>query len=173
MLPEDRLPMRRGEMIVPALAGGLRLLSMAHLEKRGRRQPYALLLPWYYKAVHPSADWAILTFLLLIFLRVQAMCSLPWRRKLGMSGALIVTTPQEIALQDVKRAIDLFEQVRVPILGVVENMSYYIPAPGKDRYHPSVKAEESVLPKLKVFLFWVKSNRQRDQSLRRFRYFNF
>jgi ATP-binding protein involved in chromosome partitioning len=42
-----------------------------------------------------------------------------------LSGAVIVTTPQDVALEDVNRAVRMFEQVKVPILGVVENMSWY------------------------------------------------
>ena len=43
-----------------------------------------------------------------------------------LSGALIVTTPQEVALEDVVRAMRMFETVEVPILGLVENMSYFV-----------------------------------------------
>jgi ATP-binding protein involved in chromosome partitioning len=45
---------------------------------------------------------------------------------LPLSGAVIVSTPQEVALQDVRRGIAMFEKLRVPVLGVVENMSYFI-----------------------------------------------
>ena len=47
------------------------------------------------------------------------------------SGAIMVTTPQEVALMDVRKAMHLFEQVHVPILGIVENMSYYAQADGQ------------------------------------------
>jgi ATP-binding protein involved in chromosome partitioning len=43
-----------------------------------------------------------------------------------LTGVLIVTTPQDVALQDVRRSISMFEKVKVPILGVVENMSTFI-----------------------------------------------
>ena len=47
-------------------------------------------------------------------------------QKIDVSGALIITTPQELSLLDVKRGISMFKKVNLPILGVVENMSYYI-----------------------------------------------
>lgn len=47
-------------------------------------------------------------------------------QQVPISGAVIVTTPQEVALQDVERGIAMFRQVEVPVLGVVENMSYYV-----------------------------------------------
>ena len=47
-------------------------------------------------------------------------------QKIDVAGALIITTPQELSLLDVKRGISMFKKVNLPILGVVENMSYYI-----------------------------------------------
>ena len=47
-------------------------------------------------------------------------------QKIDVAGALIITTPQELALLDVKRGISMFKKVNLPILGVVENMSYFI-----------------------------------------------
>jgi ATP-binding protein involved in chromosome partitioning len=46
-------------------------------------------------------------------------------QKAGLAGAVIVSTPQDIALIDARRAVKMFEQVKVPVLGIVENMSYF------------------------------------------------
>ena len=48
-------------------------------------------------------------------------------QKIPLNGAVIVTTPQEIALADVRRSISMFQKVNVSILGIVENMSYFVP----------------------------------------------
>ncbi len=47
-------------------------------------------------------------------------------QQVPLSGGVIVTTPQEVALLDVKRGVEMFQQVHTPVLGVIENMSYYI-----------------------------------------------
>lgn len=54
-------------------------------------------------------------------------------QKLNLTGAVIVTTPQSVALADAKKAVDLFERTQVPILGVIENMSYWIDSTGTRR----------------------------------------
>jgi ATP-binding protein involved in chromosome partitioning len=51
-----------------------------------------------------------------------------------VQGAVLVTTPQEVSLSDVRRALKMFEQVNVPVLGVIENMSYFIAPDTGNRY---------------------------------------
>ncbi len=51
--------------------------------------------------------------------------SLTLAQSVQLTGAVIVTTPQQVALSDVRKSITMFERLRVPVLGIVENMSYY------------------------------------------------
>ena len=53
---------------------------------------------------------------------------------IALSGAVIVTTPQSVALEDVERGMAMFDKVEVDVLGVVENMSYYL-CPNCDKRH--------------------------------------
>ncbi len=55
-------------------------------------------------------------------------------QKANLSGAILVTTPQEIAMMDVRKAADLFAKLQVPLLGVVENMSYLEDSIGQRLY---------------------------------------
>ncbi|HEY4639200.1 MAG TPA: P-loop NTPase, partial [Candidatus Udaeobacter sp.] len=52
----------------------------------------------------------------------------------ALSGAIIVTTPQEVALIDARKAATMFEKVNVPVLGLVENMSYFLSPSDNKRY---------------------------------------
>ena len=71
-------------------------------------------------------------------------------QKVPVRGAITVTTPQNIALADVKKSIDMFRRVNVPLLGVVENMSYY-ETPTGERIQMFPKGElESYLVKEKM-----------------------
>ena len=73
-----------------------------------------------------DVDWGDLDFLILDLPPGTGDVQLTLTQKLRMSGAIIVTTPQDIALSDVRKGADMFEKVKTPILGVIENMSGFI-----------------------------------------------
>ena len=56
-------------------------------------------------------------------------------QQVPLTGAVLVSTPQEVALMDVRRAINMFARTKVPILGVVENMAYFIPPGSQEKSH--------------------------------------
>ena len=70
-----------------------------------------------------DVEWGELDFLILDLPPGTGDVQLTLTQKLRMSGAIIVTTPQDIALSDVRKGADMFRKVKTPILGVVENMS--------------------------------------------------
>ena len=65
-----------------------------------------------------------------IFRRAPATSRSRSRRSVDVTGAVIVTTPQEVATDDVYKSVSMCEKVNIPILGVVENMSYFIDSAG-------------------------------------------
>jgi ATP-binding protein involved in chromosome partitioning len=130
MLPEDRLPTQKGSLIQPALCRGIKMISMAYFRKEGEatavRAPIAnSLIAHFIKNV----QWGVLDFLLVDFPPGTGDIQLTLSQQAHLMGAIMVTTPQEVALLDVRKAMSLFEQVKVPIMGVVENMSYYQATP--------------------------------------------
>ncbi len=70
--------------------------------------------------------WGELDYLILDLPPGTGDIQLTISQKLALSGSIIVTTPQEVALADVRRAARMFAQVDIPVLGIVENMSYFV-----------------------------------------------
>lgn len=73
-----------------------------------------------------DTQWRDLDYLLIDLPPGTGDIQLTLSQKIPVAGAVIVTTPQDIALLDAKKAIAMFQKVQVPILGVVENMSYHV-----------------------------------------------
>lgn len=126
MLPEDRFPSQRDSMITPALCAGIKVISIAYFRKDTEaaaiRAPIAnSLIQQFIRNV----EWGELDFLLIDCPPGTGDVQLTLSQNAQLSSALIITTPQEIALLDVRKAIQLFEMTKIPILGIVENMSYY------------------------------------------------
>ncbi len=113
------------------------------------------MLAGYFKTLVDQILWSDLDFLIFDLPPGTGDIQLTLTQQIPLTGAVIVTTPQEIALADVRRSIAMFRKVQVDILGVVENMSYFIPpdAPEK-KYHifgkggGSIVANESGVPLL-------------------------
>lgn len=124
MLPEDRMPTQSGETLIPALSKGIKVISMAYFRKEDEaaviRAPIANgIITQFVRQV----NWGDLDYLIIDFPPGTGDVQLTLSQQANLSGAIMVTTPQEIALMDVRKAVNLFEQVKVPIIGVIENMS--------------------------------------------------
>jgi len=127
MMGEEKLPYQEEGKLFPAETRGIKLMSMAYFRKEGSsdavRAPVASsIVTQFLKEI----SWGPLDFLLVDFPPGTGDIQLTLCQQAKFSGALMVTTPQEVAVIDVKKAIDLFKKVDVPVLGVVENMSYYL-----------------------------------------------
>ena len=73
-----------------------------------------------------DVEWGELDYLILDLPPGTGDIQLTLTQKLRISGAIIITTPQDIALSDVRKGADMFKKVKTPILGVIENMSGYV-----------------------------------------------
>jgi len=73
-----------------------------------------------------QVDWGDLDYLVIDYPPGTGDIQLTISQTCPITGAVIVTTPQEVALLDVRKAVRMFDTVRVPILGIVENMSYFV-----------------------------------------------
>jgi ATP-binding protein involved in chromosome partitioning len=123
------------ERIVPATCHGVKLMSMGML--LGDDSPAALRGPMVTRFTQQflrQVAWGELDVLVLDLPPGTGDIQLTIVQTVSLDGALIVTTPQEVALVDARKAIAMFRKVNVTILGVVENMSYFI-VPGTTQKH--------------------------------------
>jgi ATP-binding protein involved in chromosome partitioning len=126
MLPESRLPQQKEGIIIPAESNGIKIISMAYFKKEN--EAAAVRAPIANQIVHQfikNVEWGPLDFLLIDFPPGTGDIQLTLSQQANLTGAIMVTTPQEVALLDVSKAMHLFDQVKVPLIGVVENMSYF------------------------------------------------
>lgn len=136
MLPEEDPPCQQGSVIQPAICKGIKMISMAYFRRKNEaiavRAPIANGLISHFIN---NVEWGNLDILLIDFPPGTGDVQLTLSQQADIIGALMVTTPQEIALLDVRKSISLFEQLKVPIIGIVENMSYYQPSPNDEPIH--------------------------------------
>ena len=81
-----------------------------------------------------DVDWGELDYLIFDMPPGTGDIQLTLVQTIPLTGAVIVTTPQEVSLIDARKALKMFERVNVPILGVVENMSYFIAPDTGNKY---------------------------------------
>jgi ATP-binding protein involved in chromosome partitioning len=127
MLPEDHLPMQEGACLYPALCKGIKVISIAYFHKP--KEAAAVRAPIANRVIThfiKNVCWGDLDVLLVDFPPGTGDIQLTLCQHMRLTGAILITTPQEVALLDVRKALSLFEQVKVPILGILENMSYYL-----------------------------------------------
>ncbi len=138
MLPEETVPDQHAEIkerILPAQSRGIKLISMAYFISADH--PASVRAPianGVIKQFVHLVEWGQLDFLFIDFPPGTGDIQLTLIQEGHLSGALIVTTPQEIALLDVLKATAMFRQMQVPLIGIVENMSYFLA--GEQSYFP-------------------------------------
>src|SRR6266404_4261652 len=121
--------------IVPIEQYGLRLMSMGFL--LDDTSPAILRGPMvtrYTQQFLRQVEWGELDYLILDLPPGTGDIQLTIVQTVALSGAIIVTTPQEVALIDARKAATMFEKVNVPVLGLVENMSYFLSPSDNKRY---------------------------------------
>jgi ATP-binding protein involved in chromosome partitioning len=130
---KDRPSVTEDERLEPHVREGVRLMSMGFLVDDDA--PVILRGPMvtrYTQQFLGQVNWGDLDILFLDLPPGTGDIQLTIVQTVALSGAVVVTTPQEVALIDARKAVKMFEKVNVPILGMVENMSYFLcPSDGK------------------------------------------
>jgi len=126
----------QGDILEPAFNHGVKLVSMGFLIDPD--QPVMWRGPMLNGIIRQflyQVQWGDLDYLIVDMPPGTGDAQLTLAQAVPMAGAVIVTTPQTVALIDARRGLRMFQQLQVPILGIVENMSYFIPPDLPDRQY--------------------------------------
>jgi ATP-binding protein involved in chromosome partitioning len=121
-----------GKRITPLERFGVKLMSIGFLVEDSREA-----VVWRGPMLHTAlmqflrdVDWGPLDYLILDLPPGTGDVALSLSQHVTMTGAVIVTTPQEVALQDVYKAVSMCRKLNVPMLGIIENMSHFVDSAG-------------------------------------------
>ena len=125
MMGVNRTPMAYGERIQPLEQFGVKLMSMGFLNPGDK--PLVWRGPMLHSVVQQflrGVDWGELDYLVIDLPPGTGDVQLSLIQTAPITGAIVVTTPSDVSLEDARKAVHMFHQVKVPILGIVENMSF-------------------------------------------------
>jgi ATP-binding protein involved in chromosome partitioning len=130
MMGASETPRAFGERIQPIEKYGVKLMSIGFLNPGDK--PLIWRGPMLHNVIQQflrGVVWGTLDYLLIDLPPGTGDVALSLIQTAPLSGAIVVTTPSDVSLEDARKAVNMFLQVRVPVLGMIENMSYLI-APG-------------------------------------------
>ena len=125
MMGITAMPPQEGSKLQPAEAHGVRLMSIGFLVPHG--QPLIWRGPMLHSAIQQFVNdvaWGQLDYLVVDLPPGTGDVQLSLAQTLPLSGGVIVTLPQNVSIEDAKRGLEMFRTMEVPLLGVVENMSF-------------------------------------------------
>ncbi len=125
MMGVEAMPPPRDNKMIPAEAFGVKFVSIAFMVEPGK--PLIWRGPMLHSAIRQfiaDVDWGDLDYLIIDLPPGTGDAPLSLSQSMPLTGAVIVTMPQQVSLDDAQRALEMFRTMEVPILGVVENMSF-------------------------------------------------
>ncbi|MCL4370030.1 MAG: iron-sulfur cluster carrier protein ApbC [Chloroflexi bacterium] len=127
MLGVQTPPQQDGDKILPALSHEVKMISMGFFVDEST--PVIWRGPMVGKMVEQlltDVDWGELDYLVVDLPPGTGDASLTLAQAIPLSGLVVVVTPQDVAVADALKAVSMFERLNIPILGIVENMSYFL-----------------------------------------------
>lgn len=125
MMGIERLPNPKQNKLMPAEAYGVKVMSIGFMVKPD--QPLIWRGPMLHSAIRQfltDVEWGELDYLVVDLPPGTGDAALSLAQSLPLSGGVVVTLPQQVSLEDARRGLEMFRQLEVPLLGVVENMSF-------------------------------------------------
>jgi ATP-binding protein involved in chromosome partitioning len=123
-IPETRPSVNDKQQLIPFQHYGVKVISIGFLVEAGK--PIIWRGPMLHGVIRQflgSVEWGELDYLIVDLPPGTGDAPLSLVQSVPLSGAVVVTTPQAVALSDVRRSIGMFNEVRVPVLGIIENMA--------------------------------------------------
>ena len=120
-------PQIENDLMTPLDAGGVKIMSIGFMVKPD--QPIIWRGPMTHGVVKQFLEqvaWGELDYLIVDLPPGTGDVPLSLAQSIPVTGAVVICTPQDVALQDARRAVRMYEQLNVPCLGIIENMSYYL-----------------------------------------------
>lgn len=136
MLGVTDLPSTVGERIIPPVANDIKTISVAMMTDPN--QPIIWRGPMLHSLIAQfvnNVDWGELDYLVVDMPPGTGDAQLSLTQQCSLAGAVVVTTPQQVANADVRRSIMMFHRVEVPVLGLVENMAYFLCPDNNKKYN--------------------------------------
>ncbi len=138
MLPPDKpLSVSETGRILPAESKGIKVVSLSHFtqgkEAMMVRAPIANAT---IKKFTEEVDWGDVDLVLIDLPPGTGDIQLTLMQTISLTGAIVITTPSKASIIDVKKSIEMFQKMKVPILGLIENMSYFEDRLTKFRHYP-------------------------------------
>lgn len=127
MLGSYQRPEAEAGLMQPVLRHGVHSMSMGYLVEQDTAMVWrGAMVSTALQQLLRDTNWPALDYLIIDLPPGTGDVQLTLAQRVPLSAAIIVTTPQDLALLDARRAIAMFAKVNVPVLGVVENMSYHV-----------------------------------------------
>jgi len=127
LAPGTRPEIENGKIMLPVEAHGIKANSVGLLVDENQAMVWrGPMVVGAFNQILNDTKWGELDFLVVDMPPGTGDIQLSLAQSVPVTGAVIVTTPQDVALLDAKRGIEMFRKVEVPILGIVENMSIHI-----------------------------------------------
>ena len=136
LLGSEQKPTAEGEQLIPVEAHDIKFLSLGHLVSPGHALAWRGPMATGALAKLVEADWGDSELLIVDLPPGTGDVQLSLIQRSRPAGAVIVSTPQDLSLIDARRAVDLFNKMSVPVLGLIENMATYTCPHCGDESHP-------------------------------------
>jgi Mrp family chromosome partitioning ATPase len=124
-------------LLSPAESHGVKVMSFGFTDGQYQSSPAVMRGPMVSQVVNQlisGTDWGVLDYLIVDMPPGTGDIQLTLTQMLPLSGAVVVTTPQKVSVDDVMKGIRMFQKLNVPILGIVENEQYFV-CDGCDKRH--------------------------------------